>query len=109
MSLTVPEMRAILERRRDEVRAARHSLPAMRRFLYRQLQQGDVVTDDAMMSDEFGAILSEVSPETAEKLRLIDEFTAALHETIVMLTDWHASINEAGLTAGVGGGDEEKE
>jgi hypothetical protein len=109
MRLTVPEMRAILERRREEVRAARHSLPAMRRFLYRQLQQPDVVTDDAMMSAKFAAILSELPEETAEKLRLIDEFTAALHETIVMLSDWHASINEAGLTAGIGGGGGEEE
>jgi hypothetical protein len=104
MRLTLDEMRVILERRREEVRAARHSLPALRRHLYRQLQQPGAVTDDAMMSDEFAAILGELPGETAEKLRLIDEFTAALHETIVMLTDWHSSINEAGI----GGADEEE-
>jgi hypothetical protein len=105
MRLTVPEMQNLLERRREEVRAARHSLPAMRRFLYRQLQRPGAVTDDALMSAEFAAILSGLPEETAEKLRLIDEFTTALHETIVMLTDWNAAINEAGI----GGADEEEE
>jgi hypothetical protein len=105
MRLTLTQMQTILERRRAEVRAARHSLPAMRRFLARQFQQGGAVTDDDMMSSEFGAILSEVSEETAEKLRLIDEFNVTLHETIEMLSDWHSSINEAGI----GGGDEGEE
>jgi hypothetical protein len=77
----------------------------MRRFLYRQLQQPDAVTDDAMMSDEFAAILSGLPEETAEKLRLIDEFNVTLHETIVMLSDWNSSINEAGIA----GGEEEGE
>ena len=90
--LTIPDMQSIVGRWQSEVRQARHSLPALRRFLFRR-QAG--AGDQARMVEEFQAILAEVPPETAERLRLLDEFAAVLHEAQVRMHDCNHTLNEA--------------
>ena len=94
--LTIPDMRSIVTRWQSEVRQARHSLPALRRFLVRRQAAATAGTgDQARMVEEFQTILAEVPPETAERLRLLDEFAAVLHESDVMLQAWNDAMNEA--------------
>jgi hypothetical protein len=100
-------MRAIVQRWRDEVHRAGHSRSAMRHFVLRRH-----ATDDAekkVMAAEFLAILAEVPAETAERLRLLDEFAAVLHDASMMLHDWNRALDEveAGGIAGGDGDDDE--
>jgi hypothetical protein len=89
-------MQSIVIRWQAEVRQARHSLPALRRFLFRRQAAATAGTgDQARMVEEFKAILAGVPPETAERLRLLDEFAAVRHESDVMLQAWNEAMNEA--------------
>ena len=94
--LTVSDMQSIVGRWQSEVRQARHSLPALRRFLIRREAAAAAgAGDQARMVEEFQTILAEVPPETAERLRLLDEFAAVLHEAQVRMHDCNHTLNEA--------------
>ena len=94
--LTIADMQSIVRRWQAEVRQARHSLPALCRFLFRRQAAATAGTgDQARMVEEFQTILAEVPPETAGRLRLVDEFAAVLHESDVMLQAWNDAMNEA--------------
>jgi hypothetical protein len=101
-------MQSIVGRWQSEVRQARHSLPALRRFLIRREAAAAAgAGDQARMVEEFQTILAEVPPETAERLRLLDEFAAVLHESDVMLQAWNDAMNEAEAGAAGQGDDED--
>jgi hypothetical protein len=107
--LAPADMRAIVTRWQSEVRQARHSLPALRRFLFRRQAAATAgAGDQTRMVEEFQTILAEVPPETAERLRLLDEFAAVLHESGMMLNDWTHTLDEA-EAQGAGRNDDEAE
>ena len=90
--LTESEMLAIVTRRQDAARQGLDSYPAMRHHVFRQHATREA--DDRAMHAEFEAVLADVPPETAARLRLLAEFGDASHAVELMLRDWLVTMAE---------------
>jgi hypothetical protein len=89
--LSVEQMEEILARRQAEVRAAGQSWAAFTKMVFRRRAAN---ADEAAMTREFEAILAELPPETAAKLRLLDQFADVLAGQAELLREWTHALNE---------------